>query len=207
LLVIGEVPELMGSSWLAVVNHNHRPWFLAWWMPLTITAVMGREIHWIMTSTWRTVAGSSNPWLVRLSTILLRRAARMYGFTSMPPMPPRPAEAQARASAVRRVLRHIDSSQETIVGLAPEGRDNPAGVLIPPPAGVGRFACQLARRNLRLLPTGMFEADGRLCLQIGAPLDLPKIEGSPARRDQRMSDLLMQAIARCVPERMRGPYL
>lgn len=189
-----------------VVNHNHRPGFFAWWIPLSITAVLQREVHWIMTSAWRSVGPFSTPWLTRPVSRILRKAAQIYGFTSMPPMPPLEGEAQARAHAVRQVLKHIDSTQQPIIGLTPEGRDSPTGELIPPPAGVGRFACQLAKRNLRLLPTGVFEAGGNLCLQIGPPRDLPRIEGTPAERDQKMSSVLMHAIARCVPEHMHGSY-
>jgi hypothetical protein len=130
----------------------------------------------------------------------------MYGFTSMPAMPPLPGETQARAFAVRKVLKHVNETPQAIVGLAPEGRDNPRGELASPPPGVGRFVCQLAKRGLRLLPTGLFEADGKLCLQIGMPVDLPQIGGSSAERDEEMSDLLMVSISRCLPEHMRGPY-
>jgi hypothetical protein len=159
-----------------------------------------------MTAAWRTVGGWTAPWLLRLVARLLQRAACIYGFTSMPPMPPIEGETQARARAVRRVLKHVDSAPQAIIGLAPEGRDNPAGTLIEPPPGVGRFACQLARRNLRLLPTGVYEDGDRLCLQIGAPRPLPQFEGTSEARDQQMSALLMRAIAHCVPKRMRGPY-
>lgn len=206
LRVIGQIPDLSRSSWLVIVNHNHRPGFIAWWIPLSITAALQREMHWIMTSAWRSVGGWSTPWLVRVVSRLLRRAARSYGFTSMPPMPPLEGETQARAQAVRQVLKYVDSTPQAIIGLAPEGRDNPERVLLNPPPGVGRFACQLARRDLRVLPTGVFEAQGELCLQIGAPIELPQIEGTPEQRDRQMSDVLMHAIARCVPEHMRGAY-
>ncbi len=207
LHVIGQVPDLSGTAWLVLVNHYHRPGFIAWWIPVSITAVLRREVHWIMTAAWRWVDRWSMPWLTRLISYMLRRAARIYGFTSMPPMPPLEMEAQARAHAVRKVLQYIDSTPDAIIGLAPEGRDSAIGGLIPPPLGVGRFACQLAKRRMRLLPTGVFEAGGSLCLQIGSPMNLPEIEGTPAERDQKMSDVLMHAIARCVPEHMRGAYL
>lgn len=206
LHIIGRPPGLAGSSWLLIVNHYFRPGFLAWWIPMSVSAALNCDIHWIMTSAWRSVAGSNRPWLVKLVSSILRRAARMYNFTSMPPMPPIPEEAQARAHAVRQVLKYVDSTPGAILGLAPEGRDNPDGVLHPPPPGVGRFVCQLAKRGLRLLPSGVFEADGKLCLRIGPPMDLPIIEGTTGERDLKMSDLLMGAISRCVPESMRGPY-
>ena len=206
LRVIGQIPDLGGSAWLVIINHNHRPGFIAWWMPLSITAMLRREIHWIMTSAWRSVDRWGMPWLTRLVSRWLRRAARIYGFTSMPPMPPLEGEAQARAFAVHQVLKHIDSTPDAIIGMAPEGRDSPSGELITPPPGVGRFACQLARRRFRLLPAGVFEVEGNLCLQIGRPQDLPEIEGTAAERDQKMSEVLMRAIARCIPEHMRGAY-
>ena len=36
------------------------------------------------------------------------------GFTSMPPLSPMEGEAQARAHAVRKVLRHIESTPHAI---------------------------------------------------------------------------------------------
>jgi hypothetical protein len=206
LRVIGQLPDLNRSSWLIAVNHNHGPDFNTWWMPLTLTTVMRREIHWIMTSKWRAVARYGMPWLTRLVAFLLRGAARCYGFTSMPPMPPLKIEAEARASAVRKVLKYVDSTPNAILGLAPEGRDSHRDELITPSPGVGRFVCQLAKRGMHLLPTGVFEDEGSLCLRIGDPMPLPDLQGTTGERDKQMSDTIMHAIAQCLPVETRGPY-
>ena len=34
------------------VNHYHRPGFGAWWISLAVSAVVPRELHWVMTAEW-----------------------------------------------------------------------------------------------------------------------------------------------------------
>lgn len=80
----------------------------------------------------------------------------------------------------------------------------PGGVLTHPPSGSGRFLWHLARRGLRYLPVGAFEADGRLCLRFGPPFDLP--DPLPEPLDESASRLVMSAIAACLPQRLRGSY-
>jgi hypothetical protein len=76
-----------------------------------------------------------------------------------------------------------------------------------PPPGVGRFISLLASRGLELLPAGVFEDDGALCVHIGAPIAGSAVaEGAPEARDRQSADRVMQAIASCLPERLRGSY-
>ncbi len=206
LHVEGRIPDLSGSAWVVIVNHYYRPGFRAWWIPLSISSVIPSEIHWTMTSTWRFENRSYLGWLQPLLRKLFHRIAAVYGFTNMPPMPPSIEETQQRAHAVRQVLRHVITHPEAILGMAPEGRDAPDGGLIVPPSGVGRFVCHLAKHGMRMLPMGVFEAGGRLCLQVGSPMKLPLLDGTPEERDREMSDLLMEAIAECLPAHLRGAY-
>ena len=90
---------------LITFNHYYRPGFDAWWMALAIAATAPVDVHFIMTSEltypgkWYAPLGKS------LSRALLRRLSKVYGFTSMPPMPPRPEDVQARARSVRADAR------------------------------------------------------------------------------------------------------
>lgn len=58
-----------------------------------------------------------------------------------------------------------------------------------------------------LHPVGMFEAEGGLCVNFGAPfsLDLPE-NAPPERIDRETSTQTMQAIARLLPAALRGKF-
>src|SRR4030065_11031 len=102
--VEGHLPDLGRGGWVLVMNHFARPGFRAWWIALAVSWLVPREVHWVMTSTLTYPDRWRGAWLTPLSTIVLTRLAACYGFTSMPPMPPRPGAGAERAPAVRRVL-------------------------------------------------------------------------------------------------------
>ena len=107
---------------LLIFNHYSRPGFQAYWIALAISAVVPAEIHWTMTAAW-TYDGSFKSYLLEaISRRLFPRLASMYAFTSMPPMPPRPHEAEKRARAVRQVLAVAHRQPAPLLALAPEGR-------------------------------------------------------------------------------------
>ena len=103
------------------VNHYHRAGFGAQWIALAIAALVRMNMHWIMTGEftypgkWYKTIGSVG------SQILLRRIAYIYGFTTMPPMPPREKDVEVRAASVRAVLEYVKRAKDPILGLAPEG--------------------------------------------------------------------------------------
>jgi hypothetical protein len=206
LSVEGEIPDPSRSGWLIAVNHYNRPGFGAWWIALAVSVVFPGDIHWIVTSAWTYPDRLRSHLVTPLTQWVLKRLASTYGFTGMPPMPPRDWEAAERARSVRAVLRYVASSDRPIIGLAPEGSDSPDGALKPPPPGIGRFVGILATREFRLLPVGVFEQAGRLCLRFGDSQKLPLIHGEPGARDHQMSEFVMRAIAACLPEHLRGVY-
>jgi hypothetical protein len=161
-----------------------------------------------MTSAWtfrnRPVARRA---LDPTSRWLLRRLARVYGFSLMPPMPPDPRETAARAQAVRRVLTYARHAPRPIIGLAPEGRDSADGSLLWPAAGAGRFMLQLAALGLEIAPVGAFEAEGAFCLRFGPRyrLNVPA-SLSADERDREASRVVMRCIAALLPERFRGEF-
>jgi 1-acyl-sn-glycerol-3-phosphate acyltransferase len=167
---------------LVTCNHYGRPGFAAWWLAFSISAAVAAhrlptadpEIHWVITGAW---TFPESPWKRRFLTPLSRwifaRVARMYGFVSMPPMPPDPAEVEARAQAVRQTLRLARGAARDggMIGLAPEGRDvgpRPGD----PPDGAGLFVELLVKTGLPVMPVGVSEQDGRLRLSFGLPYEL-----------------------------------
>ena len=90
--------------------------------------------------------------------------------TNMTPIAPYSNEVEERARSVRRVLEYAHRTPQPVIGLAPEGRNHPDAVLGPAatPAS-GRFIARLAPACQVILPAGIFEEDGRLCVHFGAP--------------------------------------
>jgi hypothetical protein len=122
-------------------------------------------------------------------------------------MPPRPKDVKKRARSVRRVLAFARSHPQAILGLAPEGGDQPGGLLNMPPAGAGRFVLLLAEQGFPLLPVGCFEEAGAFCLHFGEAYQL-KIPGGLTRKekDGAAARTVMQKIAPLLPGRLRGEF-
>jgi len=193
---------------LFTFNHYYRPGFNAWWMALALAATIPVEVHFVMTGEltfpgkWYALLGMAG------SRWLLRRFSRIYGFTTMPPMPPRPKDVKSRARSVRQVLAFARSHPQAIIGLAPEGGDQPGGLLNWPPVGAGRFILLLADLGFPLLPVGCFEEGGAFCLHFGEAYHL-KIPGglTSKEKDYATARSVMQNIAPLLPERLRGKFI
>ena len=192
---------------LIVMNHYHRPGFQAFWISLAISAVVPAEIHWTMTGAW-TNDGTPGAWLrALLSPHILPRLARLYGFTSMPPMPPRPFETAAGAASVRHLLGAARQKPAPILGLAPEGQDNPTGGLMRPHPGVGRLLALIAGMGYLFIPVGVVEDDRHLWLNFGSGFHLTIPAGLPPDElDHTAADQVMHSIARLLPGELRGIY-
>lgn len=192
---------------LITVNHYSRAGFQSLWIPIAINACLPFEVHWVMTDSWRFVGRPFAHLLESLSRWAFQRIAQTYEFTSMPSMPPREHETQARSQAVRRVLLYARRHDHPVIGLAPEGYDMPGNVLGRPPAGAGRFIAHLAPHIQSILPVAVFEADGYLCVRFGEryALDVPGGE-RPDFIDRFTSDAVMRAIALLLPPYLRGVY-
>lgn len=208
LRVLGEAHRPADGPCLITVNHFSRPGFQAGWIPLAISAQVPVEIHWVMTAAWTFPNRPQARWALRpASRWLLRRLAQVYAFTAMPPMPPDPADVVARAGAVRRVLAYARRTGRPIIGLAPEGRDFPGGVLGPPPPGAGRFISRLAGLGLEIAPAGVYEAEGGLVVSFGPRFRLAAGGDLTAEaRDETVSRRVMRAIAAQLPAHLRGDY-
>jgi hypothetical protein len=192
---------------LVVCNHYSRPGLGAWWTALSIAAAVAArrapeadpEMRWVMTAAW---TFPESRWRRRVLTPLTRwafaRAARAYGFVAMPPMPPDPEEVEARAAAVRQTIRlaRRAAAEGGMIGLAPEGMDA-AQSLGRPPAGAGSFVALLARAGLPVLPAGVAEREGRLCVSFG-PVYQPAVPPDRALRDQAVAEQVMASITAAI---------
>ncbi len=187
---------------LITVNHYHAPDFQAWWFVILISAIFPKPIHWVVTSGW-----TNSGWLTGVTHWLFPIGARLLGFTSMPAMPPDPLETEARAAAVLRVMRYARQSIQPVVGMAPEGRDIPGGVLGSLPSGAGRFMLLLSQSCPLVLPVGVWKEGGTSYVKFGNPYRLSVPKGLPAHEcDILVGNIVMRAIAQCLPARLRGEY-
>jgi hypothetical protein len=74
---------------LLTFNHYSRPDFNAWWIALAVASQLPMDAHFVMTDELTSPDIRFSPGGMPFSRWLLRRVAKVYGFTSMPPMPPR----------------------------------------------------------------------------------------------------------------------
>jgi len=220
LQVRGEENIPAAGPGLITFNHYYRPGFSAWWMALALAAAVPAEIHFLMTGEltfpgkWYAPLGMSG------SRWLLKRISRTYGFTTMPPMPPRPRDMEKRAGSVRAVLAYARAHPQAILGLAPEGGDQPGGILNWPAPGAGRFISLIAcpdRKTVveghqdlpgfNIVPVGVYEEAGSFHLNFGKAYFLVVPPGlSTAEKDHRVAEIIMKAIAAQLPGRLRGNF-
>ena len=204
LQVLGKEYISITGPCLVTTNHYSRPGFHAWWLVLSISAVLPYEVLWTVTSAWTYPDRIRTYLITPLTRSLFRRVMQVYGFITMPPMPPNPDEAIARARAVRAVISYAKQADRPVIGLVPEGRDFEGGRLGTPPSGVGRFMLRLTNLGMSILPVGAFEANRRFCLRFGPVyrLEIP-VDLSAPERDRLASDIVMSHIADLLPANLR----
>ena len=189
------------------VNHYYRPDFFAPWFAFAIAANIPMNMHWIMTGELTYPGRWYAPLGMAISHFVLHRIGRVYDFTPMPPMPPRPRDVEARAASVRAVLDYVMRTKNPIIGLAPEGGDQIGGRLTMPASGLGRFALLLAAQRLRFVPVGVYESDGEFCLNFGEAYNLSISHHLSAdEKDKQAAQIIMKHIARLLPVHLRGEF-
>jgi 1-acyl-sn-glycerol-3-phosphate acyltransferase len=192
---------------LLTFNHYYRPGFNAWWMALALAATLPVDIHFVMTGELTYPGKWYAPLGMTGSRWLLWRLSKIYGFTTMPPMPPREKDVAARARSVRETLAFARQHPQAILGLAPEGGDQPGGLLNRPASGAGRFVLLLADQGFPVMPVGAFEENGEFCLHFGAVYQLQVPRGlGPDEKDRAAAQTVMSAIAAQLPPRLRGDF-
>jgi len=207
LQILGEENIPQHGPCAVTVNHYHREGFGAEWLALAIAATVPADMHWVMTGEWTYIGKWYAPLATLYSRFILQRLARIYGFTSMPPMPPRPKDVKARARSVREVLDVPRHTKDPILGLAPEGYDPPGGVLSRPASGAGRFGLLLSNAGLQFVPVGAYEADGIFTVNFGEAYELRVERGlSSDEKDAQAAYVIMKHIAQLLPSRLRGEF-
>ncbi|HEY3313438.1 MAG TPA: hypothetical protein VGK00_17500 [Anaerolineales bacterium] len=205
----GYIPA--GGPCLVTFNHYYRPGFNVMWLVMALAAALPADLferaRVIMTGEFTYPGKWYAPLGRPLSRFVLERLARVYGFSTMPPMPPREKDVEQRARSVRAVLSWLEEADRPVLLLAPEGGDQSGGRLTRPPAGVGRFIDLLAARGLNILPAAGWEQDGAIHLRFGPlfRLDVPQ-KASRDEFDRAASSVVMGAIAELLPEGLRGDY-
>jgi hypothetical protein len=207
LRVLGQenIPQRGGC--ILTINHYHRPGFGAQWLAIATTALVPLRMRWVVTGElmcqgkWYEAIGS------RASRIFLNRLAYFYGLITMPPMPPRPKDVEARAASVRTILEYVKHVDEPVLGISPEGHNPPHGILTRPASGFGRFAWLLSKAGMRFIPVGGYEADGLFHLHFGEPYELNIQNDLEAdEKDEHATQIVMGNIARRLPVHLRGEF-
>jgi len=207
--------KVYGSEWVPTTgpilltnNHYFRPGYGIWNVIIALSAVIVPEVHWITTN-MLTFPGQQRGVLLRpLSHYFLSQVARIYSFSTMPPMPPDPSQVEERALAIRRVMDFVDkATSPVIMGLSPEGQDFPEGRLGWPPPGSGRFIFHLIRKGLLVVPVGVFEENGCLTLHFGPPYRPEVANNSTAQDiDREVRRSIMSHLASLVPPEMSREF-
>jgi hypothetical protein len=207
LKVLGKENIPQHGPCVVTVNHYHRTGFGAEWLALAIASTVPVDMHWVMTGEWTYPGRWYAPLGMIYSRFVLHRIARVYGFTSMPPMPPRQKDVEARAESVRAVLNFVRHAKNPILGLAPEGFDSPDGVLTRPASGLGRFGLLLSAAGLKFIPVGAYEAEGVFTTRFGEAYELHVERGLSAdEKDHRAIRIIMKNISPLLPLHLRGEF-
>ncbi len=207
LRVLGK--ENISQRGLSVLTMNHytRAGFHIWWGAMAISSLIYPPVHWVIAGEWTAPGKWYEPVKGIVSRFAANRIARLYGFTTMPPMPPRPRDVEARAASVRAVLNYVKKTKDPVIGLAPEGGDQVKEKLTMPPSGTGRFGLLLAAQGLRFAPVAVYESDGGFCLHFGEAYDLCVERNCPSEeKDKQAARIMMNHIAPLLPAPLRGEF-
>jgi 1-acyl-sn-glycerol-3-phosphate acyltransferase len=206
------IPEQGG--FVAVVNHYQRRYYWVGWNAFLVSMIVRRRrgpravVHWLINDGFEQRSPGAIPWPWWFLRWLFRRVARMY---DMVPVPTSQRNKGGRATAARTMLDLVsprDRSQEgEPIGLFPEARNQPRGVLGQPPPATGRLLLELGRRGVPLLPVGVHELDGDTNVTFGPPFN---VELPPASSNQDAAKeacrQTMVAIGRLLPRELWAAY-
>jgi hypothetical protein len=207
LRVLGKENIPQTGPCVLTMNHYTRAGFHIWWGAMAISSLMYPPVHWVIAGEWTAPGKWYEPIKGAISRFTAHRIARVYGLTTMPPMPPRPRDVEARAASVLAVLKYVKQTKDAIIGFAPEGGDQIKEKLMMPASGVGRFGLLLTAQGLKFAPVGVYESDGEFCLRFGEAYDLcVERNGSSDEKDREAAQIMMKHIAPLLPSHLRGEF-
>jgi hypothetical protein len=176
-------------------------------MALTEAVARSRQVsrlgrmHWVMTDTWADCFIGPFHVNPRYLGWVLKGFGDIYGIVRMPAHD-LPNHASQRNRSARSLLEIFDVLKAgDCVAVHPE-----AGgfeTLVQPPVGAGRVVSCLDRRNVPLIPVGIYEEDDHLVVNIGPAIEPGLLNGLD---DRTSADTIMLRIAALVPEATRGVF-
>jgi len=141
---------------------------------------------------------------------LTKRVASVWDLVLVTP----PAVAHGRTDRKRytllrllRLLKHEDGRDVCLV-LMPEGDEGGTAELIDALPGSGRALAALSARHVPIVPTAVWDEDGRLYANFGEPfsLQIPPLEKTREAVDTLTRQTVMEHIAALLPPALRGKY-
>lgn len=181
-------------------NHYQRAGLWIAWPGAVITEAVARRrggdppLHWLVTGGLQFSQSRGRGPQVPLARPLLEAVARCFQMAALPPR-----GSQGRAAAVHRWLEWAAKGEA--LGIFPEGTQGRAGRLRQAETGFDHLVRLLARRAIPVLPVGICEVAGAMQICFGEPM---AVGADPPARSS--ADEVMRAIARLLPEAMRGSY-
>lgn len=196
------------GSFVLVSNHYQRlDLWIGWSGAVLINAVAQQRtqdivFHYITTDRARigrfTVPGTR--WLIQ-------RVANVWSLVLVTPPTIAHEQVAGQRFALLRLLRLVKRSTTPVcIGLMPEGDEGNTLGLKEALPGSGRSLLALSRQGLPIIPAAVWEAEGRLHAQFGAPL---LVTAEVTLRNSTDSDAavrrsVMQHIAVLLPRALRG---
>ena len=202
-LIGSENIPLQGPA-LITMNHYARQGFFILWAALAIAAHLPHDQTWLMTAAWTKRNSGWDSFVTLFTRALFAKIADLYGLVTTPPLPPIESESRERAISIRSIFREIKANPNTLLCIAPEGRDFAAGELGVPAPGTGIFIGQLAQRLERIVPVAVWEQDGRLVVHFGEKYGNQDLVDQD---DQNISRIVMDSIACLLPAHGRNNLL
>jgi len=157
---------------LFLVNHFSAPGFSVLWLAMSMAATCPKNITWAMTDAWTFPKHRIRKLAREISHVILTRIAKVYGFFPFQPIADEPINVIEQSLAVRRILYFARDHPESMLGIAPEGRDNEWGKLGIPPRGAGLLINAFTKLNYKLIPVGFYATPEVCHLNFGKPLVL-----------------------------------
>jgi len=189
---------------LFLVNHYSAPGFNALWLAMSISAACSKNITWVMTDAWTFPKRRFRKLARGVSHLILARIAKVYGFFSFQPISPDPINVMEQALSIRRVLHFARDYPESMLSIAPEGRDNSDEKIGIPPPGVGLLINAFIKLNYHLVPIGFIATRGTCHLNFGKPIHLSvKDSLEKDEFDGKISLQVMKSIGKLLPKKFR----
>lgn len=199
--------SLPKSSFLISVNHFSQPGFSVLWIIMAIHSRLDLPTVWIMSDKWSFPNRKLRMIYEGFMAWAFKRIARMYGFIITPAQPPLPENSLKAAIAIRSLVKKYRSDPGMAIGLAPEGRDFPAGKLGTPARGTGLMINELLKIHPQILPVGFYFKEGQYFVNFGKLFEIkPKLSEDRESIDRSVTDIIMNSIAALLPNDFRGDY-